>query len=237
MSDEQANTPARPDIQQRRWHVSLVWVVPLVAALIGLSMLIREWQQTGPTIEILFESGEGLSAGKTPVQYRDVTIGRLTDVALSKDHSGVVATVQLGKDGEAFMREDSRFWVVRLRVGASGVSGVETLLSGGYIAADPGTSSATKKRFEGLESPPQIIHDPAGSRFLIQAESLGALNVSARWLPTTWRIPVSTSTSRYLSRLLMTGWSPVTRDSGTPVASSLIWAPAVSTSTCSLWSH
>ncbi|HCW90039.1 MAG TPA: mammalian cell entry protein [Marinobacter sp.] len=179
MSDEQANTPARPDIQQRRWHVSLVWVVPLVAALIGLSMLIREWQQTGPTIEILFESGEGLSAGKTPVRYRDVTIGRLTDVALSKDHSGVVATVQLGKDGEAFMREDSRFWVVRLRVGASGVSGVETLLSGGYIAADPGTSSATKKRFEGLESPPQIIHDPAGSRFLIQAESLGALNVGS----------------------------------------------------------
>jgi paraquat-inducible protein B len=179
MIDEQADKPAQPDIQRRRWHVSLVWLVPLVAALVGLSMLFRAWQDTGPSIEIRFETADGLSAGKTPVQYRDVIVGRLTEVKLSKDRSGVIGTVELDRGGEAFTREDTRFWVVRPRLGASGVSGLETLLSGGYIAADPGTSASTSKSFEGLESPPQIIYDQAGSRFLVEADDLGSLSVGS----------------------------------------------------------
>lgn len=179
MTDEQADKPAQPEIQRRRWHVSLVWLVPLVAALVGLSMLFRAWQDTGPAIEIRFETADGLSAGKTPVQYRDVIVGRLTEVKLSKDRSGVIGTVELNRGGEAFTREDTRFWVVRPRLGASGVSGLETLLSGGYIAADPGTSASTSKSFEGLESPPQIIYDQAGSRFLVEADDLGSLSVGS----------------------------------------------------------
>ncbi|WP_404365676.1 intermembrane transport protein PqiB [Marinobacter sp.] len=179
MNDEQAKKPAPPEIQRRRWHVSLVWLVPLVAALVGLSMLIRAWQETGPSIEIRFETADGLSAGKTPVQYRDVTIGRLTEVQLSEDNSSVIATVELNRGGEAFTREDSRFWVVRPRIGASGISGLETLFSGGYIAADPGVSSTMAESFEGLESPPQIIYDQAGSRFRVEADDLGSLSVGS----------------------------------------------------------
>ncbi len=179
MTDEQANKPAQPEIQRRRWHLSLVWLVPLVAALIGLSMLLRAWQETGPSIEIRFETAAGLSAGKTPVQYRDVIVGSLTELELSEDRSGVIATVELDRGGEAFTREDTRFWVVRPRIGASGVSGLETLLSGGYIAADPGTSTTTSESFEGLESPPQIIYDQAGSRFRVEAEDLGSLSVGS----------------------------------------------------------
>lgn len=179
MTEEQANKPAQPDIQQRRWHVSLVWLVPLVAALVGLSMLFRAWQDTGPSIEIRFETAEGLAAGKTPVQYRDVIVGRLAEVELSKDRSGVIATVELNRDGEAFTREDTRFWVVRPRIGASGVYGLETLFSGGYIAADPGTSPRKSERFDGLETPPQIVYDQAGSRFRVEADDLGALSVGS----------------------------------------------------------
>lgn len=179
MIDEQADKPAQPQIQRRRWHVSLVWLIPLVAALVGLSMLFRAWHDTGPSIEIRFATAEGLSAGKTPVQYRDVVVGRLTEVKLSKDRSGVIGTVELDRGGEAFTREDTRFWVVRPRLGASGVSGLETLLSGGYIAADPGTSASTTRSFEGLESPPQIIYDQAGSRFMVEADDLGSLSVGS----------------------------------------------------------
>ncbi|HKK57009.1 intermembrane transport protein PqiB [Marinobacter sp.] len=179
MNDAQANKPAPPEIQRRRWHVSLVWLVPLVAALVGLSMLFRAWQDIGPTIEIRFATAGGLSAGKTPVQYRDVVVGRLTELKLSEDHSGVIGTVELNRSGEAFTREDTRFWVVRPQIDASGVSGLETLLSGGYIAADPGTSSSTSKSFEALDSPPQIIYDQAGSRFQVEAGDLGSLSVGS----------------------------------------------------------
>ena len=179
MTDEQANRAAEPEIQRRRWHVSLVWLVPLVAALVGLSMLFRAWHETGPSIDIRFETADGLSAGKTPVQYRDVTIGRLTEVQLSKDNSGVIATIQLNRGGETFTREDTRYWVVRPRIGASGISGLETIFSGGYISADPGTSSSTSDRFEGLESPPRIIYDQPGRRFEVEAENLGSLAVGS----------------------------------------------------------
>lgn len=179
MNDEQANKPSPPEIRRRQWHVSLVWLVPLVAALVGLSMLFRAWQDTGPSIEIRFATASGLTAGKTPVQYRDVVVGRLTEVELSEDRSGVIGTVELNRNGEAFTREDTRYWVVRPRIGASGVSGIETLLSGGYIAADPGTSSRTSESFEGLETPPQIIYDQAGSRFQVEADDLGSLSVGS----------------------------------------------------------
>ena len=137
MSSRNTDTPAgSPAIKTRRFSVSLVWIVPIVAVLVGISLVVHSVLQQGPIIVLNFKTGNGLVANKTEVKYRNVVIGQVSDVALSDDQKSVNATIKLAKQAESFTREDSKFWVVRPRIGAGGVSGIDTLLSGDYIGAD-----------------------------------------------------------------------------------------------------
>lgn len=167
------------DVRTRRWGVSLVWIVPILAILIGASLVVRNWMQQGPVITISFHSGEGLVAHKTQVKYRSVVIGEVTTVDLAEDKKSVVANVQLSNDARSFATQGARFWVVRPRIGVGGVSGVDTLLSGSFIGADSGESKVPEKSFVGLELPPPITYDEKGKRFVLTASDLGSLDVGS----------------------------------------------------------
>lgn len=171
--------PGRPVVRTRRFSVSLVWTVPLVAVLVGLSLVVHGWMQRGPTITVTFKTGSGLTANKTEVKYRNVVIGHVSEVALSKDQKSVDATIELAKEAESFTRVDSRFWVVRPRIGAGGVSGIDTLLSGDYIGADIGEANQRARAFTGLENPPPITYGEPGKRFTLHTQDLGSLDIGS----------------------------------------------------------
>ena len=162
-----------------RFSVSLVWIVPIVAVLVGLSLFVQSVMQEGPTITVTFKTGSGLTANKTEVKYRNVVIGHVTEVELSGDQKSVNATIKLEKQAESFTRQDSQFWVVRPRIGAGGVSGIDTLLSGDYIGADIGQSASRAKSFTGLENPPPITYGEPGKRFTLHTEDLGSLDIGS----------------------------------------------------------
>ncbi|HCV40335.1 MAG TPA: mammalian cell entry protein, partial [Pseudomonas sp.] len=143
------NGAGQAEVRTRRWNVSLVWIVPILAILVGASLVVRNWMQQGPVISISFRSGEGLVAHKTQVKYRSVVIGEVTTVDLAEDHNSVIVKVQLSNDARSFATQGARYWVVRPRIGAGGVSGVDTLLSGSFIGADAGESKAAEKDFTG----------------------------------------------------------------------------------------
>ncbi|NIF79573.1 MCE family protein, partial [Paraburkholderia sp. Cy-641] len=169
-----------PDIEPRsRWLPSLVWVIPLIAALIGIALVVKSVTERGPVITISFISAEGLEPGKTKVKYKDVDVGSVKTIRLAQDLSHVLVQVQLTKEGEQFAVKDSRFWVVRPRVGASGVSGLTTLLSGAYIGADAGRSTETEKSFVGLETPPPITGDQKGRQYTLHGDSLGSIDIGS----------------------------------------------------------
>jgi paraquat-inducible protein B len=168
-----------PVVRKPRINASLVWLVPIIAALVGLSLVIHAWSEAGPTISVSFQSAEGLDPGKTPVKYKSVTIGRVTTVRLSEDRSHVIAKVALEKSAKSFATADSRFWVVRPRIGLGGVSGIDTLLSGAFIGADVGQSQEPKDDFVGLESPPTVNHGAPGKTFDLHADDLGSLDIGS----------------------------------------------------------
>ncbi|AWA39743.1 mammalian cell entry protein [Pseudomonas fluorescens] len=176
---DQPRAPGQAPIKTRRFSISLVWIVPIVAVLVGLSLVVHNLMQEGPTITVTFKTGSGLTANKTEVKYRNVVIGQVTDVELSDDQKSVNATIKLAKQAETFTREDSQFWVVRPRIGAGGVSGIDTLLSGDYIGADIGQSSSRSKHFKGLENPPPITYGEPGKRFNLHASDLGSLDIGS----------------------------------------------------------
>ncbi|AXQ29584.1 MCE family protein [Solimonas sp. K1W22B-7] len=162
-----------------RWQFSLVWLVPLVAALIGLGLLVRAWTQAGPVITLQFKSAEGLEEGKTQLRFKDVVIGKVRTIDLSKNFSSVKVKVELNKDAARVAVADSRFWVVRPRADLGGVSGLGTLLSGAYIGVDIGQSQTSQRLFQGLEVPPAVTNDRVGRGFRLLADDLGSLNLGS----------------------------------------------------------
>jgi paraquat-inducible protein B len=161
----------------RRFRIPLVWIIPLVAALIGLFLAARTYYEQGPTITIHFKTGEGLEPGKTRIKFKDVDVGQITGVALDDDGSHVIATAKLAREAARLLVDDTRFWVVSAKVSGSAVSGLDTLLSGAYVGMDVGKSAERREHFTGLDTAPVITFDVPGRYFLLQAETLGSLGI------------------------------------------------------------
>lgn len=173
------SAPARPHVKARKARISLVWLVPIVAGIIGLSMVIHDFLNVGPKVVVSFLTAEGLEAKKTQVKYKNVVIGTVTDIALSDDRTHILATIELNQSATPFTRADTQYWVVRPRIGAHGVSGVDTLLSGAFISADAGSSDKTEKNFTGLETPPPVTFGERGKRFILHTDDLGSLDIGS----------------------------------------------------------
>jgi paraquat-inducible protein B len=159
---------------KRRWAPQIIWIIPIIAILVGLGLAYKAVVDHGPTITVAFKSGDGLIAGKTFVKYKEVNIGLVKTVILSEDHQQVIATIKLDKDAADFARDDTRFWIVRPRINASGVSGLSTLLDGPFIAADLGKSASKADRFVALEVPPILTDGNPGREFILRAPTLGS---------------------------------------------------------------
>lgn len=177
--DETQQILPEPEKNKGRWRPSLIWLIPFIALLIGLSLAVKAVLDTGPTINVAFRTAEGLVAGKTTVRFKQVDIGLVRQIDLADDHSHVIAKIELRKDASNFAAKDSRFWVVRPRIGASGVSGIDTLLSGAYIEVDGGKAEQKQDEFTGLEVPPVISSDVPGKIFFLKANNLGSLDIGS----------------------------------------------------------
>jgi paraquat-inducible protein B len=164
---------------QTRRQISIVWLVPLVAILIGGWLAYKGLSEKGPVVTISFESAEGLEAGKTKVRYKDVEIGLVNTIRFNADLSRVLVTAELVKEAGPYLTENTRFWVVRPRVTASGVSGLGTLFSGAYIGMDPGKEGRPAQDFKGLEIPPVVTTGMPGRDFLLKATTLGSLDIGS----------------------------------------------------------
>lgn len=120
----------------------MVWVIPIIAAVVGAWVAISRIESEGPKIEIIFGSAEGLEAGKTRIEYKGVEVGTITAIRLTEDHQRVIATAQMTPRTEQFLVEDTEFWVVRPRISGANVSGLGTLISGAYIGVEIGVSKS-----------------------------------------------------------------------------------------------
>jgi paraquat-inducible protein B len=168
-----------PRVLRRRWLPSLIWLVPAAAAVIGASLVVNAWRTAGPRIEISFQTAQGLEVGKTLVKYRNVTIGHVTAISLSSDHNQVRVTADLLRTAKDLLTADARFWVVRPRIGIGWASGLDTLLSGSYIAVEAGEAKTTQTEFVGVENPPPLNHGLLGKSVVLHAKDVGSLALDA----------------------------------------------------------
>jgi paraquat-inducible protein B len=160
-------------------RVPRIWILPAVVILAGVFVVIHEMLAQGTSVEIRFVDAEDLEANKTKIRYKDVEIGEVRDIHVGKDRKEVIVNAVIHRDASDYLVADTRFWVVRPRVSAAGVTGLGTLLSGTYISVDVGRSAVGSKRFVGLEVPPIVTADLPGREFVLHAEDLGSLSIGS----------------------------------------------------------
>jgi paraquat-inducible protein B len=176
--EQRAAVPRATTRRSRR--MSAIWIIPLVAVAIGGWLAWDTWSKQGPTIRISFDSGEGLQAGQSQLKYRDIVFGTVKSLELAPDHTHVVVTVATTHEAKALLTDRTIFWVVKPRLFAGNVSGLETLLSGSYIGMMPGEiGGKAEQKFVGQEDPPILQANIPGHTFLLKAERLGSISVGS----------------------------------------------------------
>ncbi|MGF6087985.1 intermembrane transport protein PqiB [Pseudomonas sp. 18173] len=156
---------------------SAIWVLPLIALIIGGWLGWRAYNENGIEIQVRFESGEGIQANKTEVVYKGMSVGKVKNLKLDDEGSskGVIASIEMNKDVEQYLRTSTRFWLVKPSVTLAGITGLETLVSGNYVAISPGEGEPVRK-FKALAQEPPLSDAQPGLHLTIKADRLGSLN-------------------------------------------------------------
>ncbi len=175
-TDQGAPTLAEAQTTKRRF--SLIWLIPIVAAIAGAFLVYRTFSERGPMIFIVLQAAAGIEPGKTPIRYRDVQLGVVEKLTLSDNFKQVLVTARMEKSAEPALREGTQFWVESARITAGGVSGLSTLLSGSYIGMRPGEGEPTR-HFVALDTPPVYQVDMPGKTYTLRAERLGSVSAGS----------------------------------------------------------
>jgi len=172
-----------PQAQHRRRRISLVWLVPLVALLAAGWLGWRTLSERGPKIWITLSSADGIEAEKTKIKHHDIELGTVQSVTPTDALKHVTVEARMNVYAKPHLTKGSRFWVMRARLSAEGISGLSTLISGSYIEMDPGQGEP-ERHFTALDEPPVVSADVPGSRFVLTSDRLGSIIQGA---PVTFR--------------------------------------------------
>jgi paraquat-inducible protein B len=164
-------------VRKRRWRFPVVWVVPLIAAIVAATLVYNRLQEFGPTITIKFRDGSGVKAGQTEIRYRGVPVGQVTTIELTPDHEHVVVTARLRHTAAGLAKEGALFWIIRPEVGFGTVRGLSTVLTGAYIQSLPGRGK-DRKDFTGLESASPTLGQ-AGLTVTLAARQVGSVQIGS----------------------------------------------------------
>ena len=164
----------QPEVKKKR-GISPIWILPVVALLVGGWLLYKGIQDAGIDIVVNFKSGEGITVGKTKVIYKGIPIGIVRGKDIDPDLKSIALKIEMDKRTKAGLVEDAKFWIVKPEISAGRISGLGTLLSGSYIAVQKGVSRVPCRNFTGLEEPPGLPVNAPGLHFKLKSAALGSI--------------------------------------------------------------
>ena len=174
-------SPTSPQAITRRSHrLSAIWLIPLLAVAIAAWLVWDTVSKEGPTIEVAFDSAEGLQVGKSPLKFKDIEFGMVKNLRLSPDNTRVLVTISTNAQAAPLLSEGAIFWIVKPRFFAGNISGLDTLLSGSYVGILPATSRGKKQTtFTGQADPPLVEANVPGREFLLKSKRIGSVSVGS----------------------------------------------------------
>ena len=150
--------------------ISRIWIIPILVVLIGGWMVYYQWKNQGPLITLEVQSATGIEVNKTPIKVKDLEIGQVKKITLKPDLEGVLVTARIDANAAHLLTENTEFWVVAPRISFSEVSGLNTLLSGSYIAMSADDTGKEKLHFVALERPPVTPPGTPGLHLILKSD-------------------------------------------------------------------
>ena len=150
--------------------ISRIWIIPILVVVVGGWMVYQQWKNQGPLITIELQSATGIEVNKTPIKVRDLDVGQVKKITLKPNLDGVLVTARIDANASHLLTDKSEFWVVAPRISFSEVSGLNTLLSGSYIAMAANDSGKEQLNFIALERPPVTPAGTPGLHVILQSD-------------------------------------------------------------------
>ena len=185
MTQTPPTLPFDPPKRTRISAVSIVWIIPIIALIVALSVAWQTYNDRGTLIEISFADGAGIAERETELRFRDVTVGMVEDVHFTDNLERVIASVRVDKNVAPFIDVSASFWIVKPEISATEITGLDTVLSGVYIEgswdADIG---APATQFEGRDDVPLFRSGRSGLEIVLRTAPGGSMTDDA---PITFR--------------------------------------------------
>ena len=133
------NTPQISEpTMKKRLHISPLWIFTLIAFLLAGGLLYKSINDSGQQIEIYFKDAQGIEAGRTTIRYQGLEVGMVRQITLSDDLKSIYAQVDIYPEAKKILLKNTVFWIVRPKATLTGITGLDTLVTGNYIAVQPG---------------------------------------------------------------------------------------------------
>jgi len=160
------------EVKIKKSEVSfIVWIVPLLALIVGGWLIYQYYSKQGPMITITFKNSGGLEPRQSQVKFRDVKVGTVEKVEILQQKEGVKVYVRINKDVTPFLNKDAKFWIVKPEIDLGKVRGLDALMNGAYIQLYSKLGSEAKREFKGLVEPPLSFQEENGHTYKLISES------------------------------------------------------------------
>lgn len=184
---EQNNSPLPAPTLKRKTALSPIWALPILALLLGSWLLYKNVSEAGQRIQIHFANAQGLIAGRTTLRYQGLEVGIVNKLTLAEDLKGIYVDAKIYPNAMQLLGEDTQFWLVKPSASLSGISGLDALVSGNYIAVQSATEQNLKKIPDVYSAQPKTPQDlynsaPQGLRITLRSKDLGSLNIGSKIL-------------------------------------------------------
>ncbi|QFU23109.1 MCE family protein [Shewanella eurypsychrophilus] len=158
---------------------SPIWLLPIVAVVLGSWLGIKSIREAGIEVRIHFPSATGIDVGKTLVRYQGLTVGKVVDISIDDDLQGVNVDLKMDYRTDPFLNEETKFWLVTPKASITGVEGLDALFSGNYIGIQPG-GGKFQSSFEAETNAPIMLPETDGLIIELTSDTLGSLDVGSQ---------------------------------------------------------
>jgi len=154
--------------------MSPIWLLPIVAIVLGMYLMYQSIAQAGIEIRVHFDNANGIVEGKTLIKYQGLNIGKVKKIALDDDLKGVYVTAEIDNKAEQILRSNTQFWLVAPKASIAGISGLDALVTGNYINLLPGDGEYSIE-FDAVQTAPNTLPDDKGLIVRLTADKLSSV--------------------------------------------------------------
>ena len=147
-------------------RLNWLWLIPVIALGLVAFIVWRNLPAQGEKITLYFDDVESLSPVQTKLKYRGLEVGQVEALRLTEDHQSVEVDLKVDDNILPLLQDTTTFWLVKPEIGASGISGINTLVSGPYITFSAGEGNA-KRKFVAAQSSP--LEKPDSFKFKLSS--------------------------------------------------------------------